>query len=181
MTTDTAANRHLLLDVDGVLNPYRARNNLHGDWRKRRVGDIRIWTSPFIGRWLVDLTRHGVGIVWATTWVNHPVELDQLEDAFGLPGGWHRLTLAAADLAEDGESGKRPGVTAFLDTVAADAHVVWVDDELGTRDMVFAAANTITAVRPDAASGLASARVRQDIVAGLHLDPAISGQLGVPA
>jgi hypothetical protein len=170
--------RHLLLDIDGVLNPWRARH-LHGDWSKRNVGNIKVWRSLWMGRWLCDLEQHDVTVTWATTWVHHPAELEQLESMFGLPGTWPRLDIDPVDLREPGESGKRNAVAAKLASTSRNARVVWVDDELGPRDLAFAAEHNITAVRPDPGAGLAAAVMRQRIVAGLDLPAGTLSTLGV--
>ena len=169
--------RLLFLDVDGVLNPFRARHNLHADWRKRRLWDDELerskyWVSAELGRWLHTVHDHGVRIVWATTWVNYPDDLERYAEIIGAPAALERIRFDKTADFDLRESGKRPGIAEWLAAHSPDPddrRVVWVDDCLGDNDRRFAGEEGIVTVRPNPASGLADRKLRTLIEARLDV------------
>lgn len=168
----------VFLDVDGVLNPFRARHNPHGDWRKRRLWEDELerskyWVSAELGRWLHTLHDRGVRIVWATTWVNYPDELERYAEIIGAPAALDRIRFDKNDDFDLRESGKRPGIAEWLTAHSPDPdarRVVWVDDCIGDNDRRFASDQGILTVRPNPASGLADRKLRALIEDRLHPD-----------
>ena len=130
------ANRTVLfLDVDGVLNPYKAQHaprSWNRTWRKETSpGGTRIWVNRQLGETLATLD---CDIVWATSWCRHPTDLDWLEQTLTV-GPWERLDWAATEDAHSRNCMKRPAVERYLD--GTDRAAVWVDDELGAEDLDF--------------------------------------------
>lgn len=150
----------LYLDVDGVLNPFRSKGpHKHwSDYAKHTVdlpdgSSFKLWCSPVLGRQLSDVAlRHGIEIVWATSWADHVEEL--IVPLVGLERGLRVLAypaVAETDLANTGK----------LAEVAADAGgrpAIWVDDDLGPADRAWAAEreDPTLLIRPDPAAGLRS-------------------------
>jgi hypothetical protein len=167
------AERLLFLDVDGVLNPWRA-TNLYGDWRKMPLDPAeprrhRFWVSADLGRWLNSLLADGVRIVWATSWINHPTKLAAYAGLFGIPDLPDRLDAVTSD-ERRAESGKLAALQRWLAEHAIDittARIAWVDDDLSQKELEWAAASGVTAVRPLPSAGLADRNLRVTIEAGL--------------
>lgn len=73
----------LLLDVDGPLNPFRAtKPEGYTAHRLPTAGSsFQVWLNPGHGRMLLDFAdRHGVELVWCTTWWREHVRWASLED-----------------------------------------------------------------------------------------------------
>jgi hypothetical protein len=152
----------LYLDVDGVLNPWLARS-APSSWKRH----WRTVTSPHSGMqvWVnwaqaAELVALGVEIVWATTWVNDPVDLEWLAGECGLPAGLERISFDP-DVDTD-NCGKRPGIMAHLGE--SRRPVVWIDDDLGPQDLAWVewrnlGGATTLAVQPSAHTGVSYADV----------------------
>ena len=154
--TSPTPRRHLFLDVDGVLNPDTSM--LSGDWRPQEIGEFLIWTSVSLGRWLGELLADGVQIVWATTWINAPADLDEVAFAFGLPANLPRIDRLEYPTAESWlDCGKRPGIERWLDGHGVDPRfnpVAWADDCLGPGDLRWARRRGVHAIDVPASTGL---------------------------
>lgn len=130
----------LFLDVDGVLNPFRAnRPNKHWpDYRKHtvRVPDgrsYRMWFSPELGQRLTGLAAHlDVKVVWATSWApwveSHVVPLAHL------PSGLAVLPYPDSARDDRSDTGKLAEVAAY----AGRRPAIWVDDDIGPNDRAWA-------------------------------------------
>jgi hypothetical protein len=58
---------YLLIDVDGVLNPFGSGVRPEGFSRHQLIGYDEVWLSPRHGQWLNQLATW-FDLVWATTW-----------------------------------------------------------------------------------------------------------------
>src|SRR5580704_12997664 len=71
----------LLLDVDGVLNPFRAAPAPNG-YQQYELAGYRVFLAERHGKWLRQLADR-VEMVWATTWCDDANEL--IGPILGLP------------------------------------------------------------------------------------------------
>lgn len=141
-------NKHrglLAVDVDGPLNPWRAkswrrpdgfvsyRHTRDGRWYTgkdfRRHKGTCVWLNPEHGRWLTELAEQcSLTLVWATTWLQEANT--HVGPSIGLPQ-MPVIPFPANDLHEDGwlRTGrwKWPGVA----TYAAGQPIAWLDDDFG--------------------------------------------------
>jgi hypothetical protein len=136
----------LLLDVDGPLNPYRARlfgrtgylpySDTFGDWGVargvRRYRGYRVWLNAGHGALLMALAAEtGLELVWATAW--RQAANERIAPAIGLdPIPVIDYPPDDADIDERGRLHWRPGggwkwpaATAY----AAGRPLAWLDDE----------------------------------------------------
>jgi hypothetical protein len=140
-----------------------------GDWVVREdIGLYGVWTSAALGRWLSGLIDAGIQIVWATTWIFLPEDLDALATSLGLPVGLPRIDDIDLDTDDHwfSESGKRPGVKRFLARHDIDPHVTpvaWADDGLGERDVRYARSAGIRAIRVPKQRGLGNPAQRRRV------------------
>lgn len=128
----------LLLDVDGPLNPFRARPNKqprgytthrmkpdswvtqHEPMPAARVKPLRVWLNPDHGPALLDLPYE---LVWATTWA-------------GDANGWIAPVLGLPELPfvewpeKRSAAGRLHWKTPTLLEYAAGRPFAWVDDEI---------------------------------------------------
>ncbi|GFE25477.1 hypothetical protein RB199_25635 [Streptomyces libani] len=148
----------LFLDVDGPLNPWRAKPHRRPEGyttlRMRPTGweppgpALRVWLNPAHGPLLLGL---GFRLVWATTWKTEANTW--IGPVLGLP------ELPAVDWPQmhhrdpEGVHWK----TRYLVTSAAGRPFAWVDDEIGPRDRAWIARHHTgpgLAHRVDPAKGL---------------------------
>lgn len=110
----------LLLDVDGVLNPFGAARRPEGFTRYELMG-YEVWLSRRHGAWLNGLAAW-FDLVWATTWEHDAPRL--IAPRVGLP-----LDLAVIEFSEGAaaQTWKLPDVQGFV----GDRPLAWVDDDLG--------------------------------------------------
>jgi len=153
---------YLFLDVDGILNPSLAR--LDGDWRLEQAGLFQVWISPSLNCWLQYLIDNGIQIVWATTWVEIPVDLAELAERLGLAADLPRIDK----LVWQGnyECGKRAGVNTWLlqhKVNPAEVPVAWADDQLGIGDIAWANENDVHPIKVPPRLGLADLFQRERI------------------
>lgn len=128
---DAVVNRALLLmDVDGVLNPYAAATCPAGFVEHWLIPDdpepIRL--CPEHGRWLVRLQKY-FDLAWASSWGAETNRL--LAPILGLPA----LPFVAMPDPPFDPALKVPAVSAFV----GDRRVAWVDDELTEGAIAWAA------------------------------------------
>ncbi|MEU4596351.1 HAD domain-containing protein [Nocardia sp. NPDC023988] len=135
----------LYLDVDGPLNPYRAKPEQrprgyethrllpqswiarHRDIPVRRVKPLRVWLNPSHGRTLTELAED-FELWWATTW-EHDANT-HIAPVLGLP------ELPVVEWKSPGCQGPEGTFwkTAELVEHAAGRPFAWVDDDITTPD-----------------------------------------------
>lgn len=126
-----AADRPLLLvDVDGVLNPFP-----HGPADPTPEGfdpyvldGYHVWLSPTHGDWLRELATV-FELVWGTTWEDRANVL--IAPILGLP----TLPVVHFDRSGGGWVEKLPDVRVFLDH---DRAAAWIDDMHGPAEFAWA-------------------------------------------
>lgn len=109
-----------LLDVDGVLNASRAGWSAqpYSGWAYANSGMWRMrWSPQLMGRIRQAHRTGAVEILWATTWVGHTAQLEQL---FKLPA-----LLSAGAPGMDFEDKRN----AALDVLESGRRLIWTDDE----------------------------------------------------
>jgi hypothetical protein len=166
----------LFLDIDGVLNPYRAKHRLHGDWRKEsmdpfRPKSLRVWVSKNLGDWLNTLTESGVRIVWATTWVMFPDDLKQYAQYLGIPNFTDRIDSDLDDLSEECGSGKMGPIERWLMSNYSSPEIpkiAWVDDEISLHERLWMEGLGGKVVITNPATGLANFKLRAEIESFFH-------------
>ncbi len=113
----------LLIDVDGVLNPYvRPRTTLGAQYATHRIGEqvVRLTTSH--GEWLHRLAEL-YDLVWATTW-----EADANAFVGPIIGAPPNLPVISFTDRDDKDwTWKLPAVERFV----ADRPLAWLDDDPG--------------------------------------------------
>lgn len=136
----------LLLDVDGVLNPYAAKPNKRPDgyntfyvgkyWdaadKKLGKNYIRVWVNPSHGPKLLDLTDVA-DLVWTTTWNDHANDL--VSPRVGLPTNLPVLHVDSyndsyrSDLAGNAGLRKVFYKSWFVKNYVKDLPFLWLDDD----------------------------------------------------
>lgn len=117
----------LLLDVDGPLNPYRAKPERRPEgYTTHRLEGFRVWLNPDHGPLLLAFAaEHGVELAWATTWEHEANK--SIGPNIGLPElpvvdlGWQRKFSGTIHT----DNWKFDGVLAF----AAGRPLAWLDDD----------------------------------------------------
>jgi hypothetical protein len=160
----------LLIDVDGVLNPFAARSCPAG-FTEHKLAGYKVRLNPAHGAALTALHDEGLyELVWATTW---EAQADSLIAArVGLPRGLPVIVFPKDDDYE-GWTWKLPAVRAY----AADRPLAWLDDDLGrdaeawARDRSAAGITTVL-IGPNPGTGLVAAhferlrRILPDLTGG---------------
>lgn len=148
---------YLFLDIDGVLNPYRTTHPGDG-WVNKTVAGYRMWVNHDITERLLATEAQ---IVWATMWVTEPRSLVAAAKAYKMPTRLPRIDSTKVDYRgwNSGyrETGKRPGLIHYLNENGIDPYdtpCVWVDDQLGRGDLLWAQARGVHTVRPEHTTGL---------------------------
>jgi hypothetical protein len=111
----------LLLDVDGVLNPYPDCPPGFVEYALFAVDDEPVRLAAFHGEWLHELADRFT-LVWATAWGHEANRL--LCPVFGL----QELPVIAFPEAPFDPSAKLPAIDSFV----GDLPVAWVDDVVTT-------------------------------------------------
>lgn len=116
----------LLLDVDGVLNPYRGDHQWLRIWGYRSEalslpsGIHQVWWKPAHGRLLLELVEEtGVELAWVTAWGGRANDL--LSPRLGLP------VLPVVEFDRHDVLWKFAAVFDFADG----RPLAWLDDEFG--------------------------------------------------
>jgi hypothetical protein len=110
---------YLLIDVDGVLNPFGSVA-LPDGFERHELMEYEVWLSPRHGSWLNQLASW-FELVWATTWEHQAPRL--IAPRLGLPPD---LPVIEFDRASAHQTWKLPAVEEFVGDRAA----AWIDDDL---------------------------------------------------
>jgi hypothetical protein len=113
----------LLIDVDGVLNPYAARRTPEG-FAEHRLAGFRVRLNPAHGAALRELAA-SFELVWATTWE------EQANELIGPRLGLARLPVICFDFSATGGL-KWPAIAAAI----GDRPAVWLEDDPWPRELV---------------------------------------------
>lgn len=129
----------LYLDVDGVLNPFKAKPTRRPEgytthrlvptgWNPRKP--LRVWLNPEHGKILNALSALYFDIVWATTWKR---EADLIADILGLPAGLPYVEIGEHPANVNGRIRADDGELLFYKTApilehAAGRRFAWCDD-----------------------------------------------------
>ena len=109
---------YLLIDVDGVLNPFGAGRAPDGFARHELLG-YDVWLSPRHGLWLNGLVTW-FDLVWATTWEHDAPRL--IAPILELPNDFPVIEFRQSE----GETWKLRDVARF----AGNRPLAWIDDDL---------------------------------------------------
>jgi hypothetical protein len=110
---------YLLIDVDGVLNPFGLDARPDGFIRHELMG-YEVWLCLRHGRWLNELARW-FDLVWATTWQHNASKL--IAPILQLPGD---LPVIEFGQGAGDETWKLHDVERFV----GDRPLAWIDDDL---------------------------------------------------
>ena len=111
----------LLIDVDGVLNPFTAQVVPEG-FSEHHLKGMRVLLAPRHGDWLRELSLE-FDVTWATTW---EADADTIiGPLIGLPE-LPFIRFSPPDPTYEGYTLKLPDVIAFV----GDRPLAWVDDDL---------------------------------------------------
>ncbi len=123
MTQAAAQKPLLLVDIDGVLNPFTA-DSVPDGFDEHRLAGMRVLLSPTHGEWLRELGKE-FELVWATTWEADANLL--IGPLIGLPE-LPFITFTPPDPTFEGYTLKLPDVIAFV----RDRPAAWIDDDLSS-------------------------------------------------
>lgn len=153
---------NLLIDVDGVLNPFPGPGgSVPAEFRPHRVHfnglrDVPVWLNPHHGTTINALCSMGlVRAFWATSWGAEASR--QIAPRIGMAGIPH-VNLGTPDISTPHPFGylwKRDPVTDRF----GDEPVAWIDDDFAPPDHVWAAERALRGVptlliQPDPYTGL---------------------------
>jgi hypothetical protein len=146
---------YLLIDIDGVLNPYAQSNTQLRKAKthtKHRIRGFDVWLRRDHGKQLLDLTDV-FDLVWATTW--EAAANTEIGPRLGLP----ELPFIPFEKLCPKQP-PQPGLywkTAVINAYAYGRPFAWIDDECSGRDMIFLAqwhTNSFLMKKIDPAIGL---------------------------
>lgn len=138
---------HLLLDVDGPLNPYAGGRNkpkgyvLHNmrptGWESESLPALKVWLNPDHGK---QLKKLGYNIIWATTWAKDANKW--ISPHVGLPDDLETITWGTHELEGLKKPfsklyWKTPEILTYMQKNHPGEPFVWVDDEAFKRDEKF--------------------------------------------
>ena len=122
---------HLLIDVDGVLNPL-SNARLPRGFAKYELLGFEVWLNPLHGTWLNGLAVW-YDLVWATTWEHDAPRL--IAPRIGLHG---QLDVIEFSRGAAGTTWKLPDIERYV----GDAPFAWIDDEIGEDALAWAEARS---------------------------------------
>lgn len=147
----------LLIDVDGVLNPFAARppGHLPPNFEAHQLEGYRVLLNRKHGAWLSTLGQR-FELVWATTWEEKADRL--IAPRVGLPSGLPVITFPQ-DRQYGGWTWKLPAVIRFV----GDRPLAWVDDDLGSDALRWGRQREVPTllVEPDPGIGLTRAHIQR--------------------
>jgi hypothetical protein len=122
----------LLLDVDGVLNPWLMRK-LPPGYRWHEIGIFDLVLATWHGPAILELCEESqLELVWATTW-EEKANLE-ISPRVGLPTDLPWITFADSGYDEFAETRKLAPVQRFV----GERPCVWIDDDLWSDAWVWA-------------------------------------------
>lgn len=157
---------YLLIDIDGVLNPFPGPGgSLPPDYQPHRVDlngtDVPVWLNPDHGSWITEL--HSTGLVrpiWATSWQSAAART--IGPRLGLDAYPHIDLGPTRQLTRhpNGYLWKRDAVATWADQ----APLVWIDDDFAHPDHEWARQRALNGVptlliQPDPYQGLRRAHI----------------------
>ncbi|MFT7021338.1 MAG: hypothetical protein ACJA07_000415 [Rhodococcus sp. (in: high G+C Gram-positive bacteria)] len=136
-----AASPVLVLDVDGVLNPFGPEPARNGFAQHRYSGpnpagekvEFDVYLHPQHGEWIETLAALGVDAVWGTTWGEMANEW--IAPRIGLTTDLPVLDVGVHVSTRFGWTSKS---TAVLDYVGRDRPLAWLDDIFGGKEFGWA-------------------------------------------
>jgi HAD domain in Swiss Army Knife RNA repair proteins len=160
----------LLIDADGVLNPYEA-GRMPAGYAEYGLLGVRVWLNPDHGAWLLRLTDR-FDLVWATTWEEFANDL--IAPRIGISP----LPMIAFPGERVGSTWKLPAVSEYV----GDRPFAWLEDDLYDDVYAWAEARTqpTLLVKTDPAVGLIEDHIRQceTFADQLTTDPAANATPG---
>lgn len=131
----------LVLDVDGVLNPFGPEPARSGFARHRYNGlntagekvEFDVHLHPQHGAWIEALVALGVDAVWGTTWGD--IANEWIAPRIGLTTDLPVLDVGAHVSTRFGWTSK---ATAVLDHIGRDRPLAWLDDIFGGKEFGWA-------------------------------------------
>lgn len=144
----------LLVDIDGVLNPYIGESALPRAYSAHQVGGMTVALCAEHGRWLHEL-QSLYDLVWASTWEGDANAL--IGQRIGAPPELPHLTFVDRDPQD--WIWKLPAVQRFVGARS----VAWLDDEPGHGAAAWAEERTSPTLllRPDSRLGWTRAEFDQ--------------------
>lgn len=141
------AKPHLLLDVDGPLNPYAGGRNkpdgyiMHNmrptGWESESLPALKVWLDPSHGK---KLKKLGFNIIWCTTWAKDANKW--ISPEIGLPTDTEWIQWGTHELVSPPKSlknlyWKTPEIVSWMQKHYPGENFVWVDDEAFNEDEDF--------------------------------------------
>lgn len=143
--------KYLLLDIDGVFNPFLCPNLQERGFIVYQSGWIT-WSIDLINHaaWLRDIEKE-VNIVWASSWLD---DSNHLAAMFGL----YNAILPHIEVGRtgSGETWKLDSVREWVEkNTTPEDSIVWIDDEVYDDAFQWADRNNnVLIIKPDPAVGL---------------------------
>lgn len=124
----------LLVDVDGVLNPWKlpVEELRSSGFQQHHLPvqpgpderQYKVWLNPLHGQWLRELRELGYELAWCTTWWRHA---DEIAERVGLPLGLPALPLPPPPAVDTVRTCWK---TTYVREYAAARRVAWLDDDV---------------------------------------------------
>jgi hypothetical protein len=141
---------YIILDIDGVLNPFYARYNPDLNFTWLAEGNQGLFLKPDMHtRWLQKLSEHAT-IIWGSAWEkesNLVLRLLNIDDTWG----WIPLDREDVGLG----TWKLKSIKPWVESLPTNEKVVWLDDELESDVFIWAQERgNMLALAPNRAQGL---------------------------